>query len=725
MAILAGGLCIALQRWNACPRLWFAFLVGCSLSIATLIVQQALIAQQAAQLDRTTQLHAARITEQISGQINSRILALVRMADRWDKRGGTPKAEWEADANNYLNDFPGYQAIEWIDTAFRDRWSVPRSGSETVLKPEIASEAIWRMARGKAANGRPVKVSSAVTLMQDRRGFRVYVPLLPHQKFGGLIVGVFDTEQLIEAIVSRAIAENTVWQGYSMVIFEGDREIYRREPNSTPRHSRDEPIQSKQETRIQWDGVTWRVQVWPSSQLLAAEQSPLPNAILVGGLLAAWLLALAVYLAQTAQFHAKAVEASNRELQGAMLEQKRTWEALSRLSHQNELILNSAGEGIFGLDKHLKIAFVNPAAARMLGYPVEELIGTPMSAISCQPALPTAGNRQSESWHTPAPIAPPALWPLPATAPSDFGHRCGQEKCPIQSALEEGFGHQVSDRLFWRKDGTSFPVEYISTPMREQGQISGAVVVFKDISDRLAMEKMKDEFISMVSHELRTPLTSIRGAIGLLAAGLLNASPEKAQRMLQIAIANTERLGRLIDDILDLERIESGSLALEKQLCNAADLMQHSTSSVHSLARKADVTLSVVPVEAALYVEPNRVLQTLTNLLGNAIKFSPPGATVWLSADCCGEQIVFKIKDQGRGIPPDKLDLIFERFQQLDASDSRECGGTGLGLAICRSIVQQHGGRIWAESELGAGSTFFFTLPLLKELPAREPIHNR
>ncbi|HIK29145.1 MAG: ATP-binding protein [Oscillatoriaceae bacterium SKW80] len=699
MVILAGELCMALQKGNAYSRLGFTFLVGCSLSIATLIIQQALIAQQAAQLDRRTQLHAAWIAEQISEQINSRIQALIRMAERWDKRGGTPKEEWEADANNYLKDFPGYQTIKWIDSEFRERWSVPSGKHDTILKPDI-TEAIWRQAQQPVANQRLVKVSSTLKLAQGHKGFQVYVPLLPHQKFGGLIVGVFDTERLLETIVSRMLAKNTIWQNYSIVIFEGADEIYRREPNNTPHHFREKSIQRKQETQIQWDGIIWRLQIWPSPKLLAVEQSLLPNAILIAGLLTAWLLALAVYLAQTARFHAKAVEASNRELQAAIEEQKRTWEALSRLSHQNELILNSAGEGIFGLDKDLKITFVNPAAARMLGYPIEELIGMPMSAISCQPS-----KQQVLS--------------------SSPGRCCPKEQCPIQISIEEGFRHEISDRLFWRKDGTSFPVEYVSTPIREQNQISGAVVVFKDISERQAVEKMKDEFISMVSHELLTPLTSIRAAIGLLASGLLKTSPEKVQRMLEIALANTERLAHLIDDILELERIESGSLTLKKQFCNAADLMQHSINSVQSLAHKANITLSVMPVEAALYVEPNRILQTLTNLLSNAIKFSPPGATVWLSAECSKEYIIFKIKDQGRGIPSDKLDLIFERFQQLDTSDARSYGGTGLGLAICRSIVQQHGGRIWAESELGVGSTFFFTLPLLKELPARESISSR
>jgi signal transduction histidine kinase len=133
---------------------------------------------------------------------------------------------------------------------------------------------------------------------------------------------------------------------------------------------------------------------------------------------------------------------------------------------------------------------------------------------------------------------------------------------------------------------------------------------------------------------------------------------------------------------------------------------------MQAIAGKAGVTLSVQPQSVRLWADPDRLIQTLTNLLSNAIKFSPPGSRVWLTVEQQEDYVLFQVKDQGRGIPVDKLQSIFERFQQVDSSDARKKGGTGLGLTICRSIVQQHGGRIWAESTPGTGSTFFFTLPL-------------
>jgi signal transduction histidine kinase len=220
----------------------------------------------------------------------------------------------------------------------------------------------------------------------------------------------------------------------------------------------------------------------------------------------------------------------------------------------------------------------------------------------------------------------------------------------------------------------------------------------------------------VVSHELRTPLTSIRGALGLLASGLIGSLPEKGQRMLEIAVNNADRLIRLINDILDIERMQSGKVTMQRQVCDAAALMTQAADEMRAMAEKAEVALLVSPQSVRLWADPDRIVQTLTNLLSNAIKFSPAGGTVWVNVAQQGEEAIFTIRDQGQGIPADKVETIFERFQQVDASDSRKKGGTGLGLAICRSIVRQHGGRIWVESTLGQGSTFFVALPERQEV---------
>jgi two-component system, OmpR family, sensor histidine kinase VicK len=432
---------------------------------------------------------------------------------------------------------------------------------------------------------------------------------------------------------------------------------------------------------------------------------------------------------------------------------KRVEKAFEQLRHQTEMILFSAGEGICGLNKEGKVTFVNPAAVRMAGCESKELIDRPVyeslhrSQGECSKAieqLSPATHLNSGSELVPHCAAPQAGKRLPCRVSSQ-----------ILATLEDGEARRVTDEVFWRRDGSSFPVEYVVAPMREEGEIIGAVVTFKDITERLAVERMKDEFISVVSHELRTPMTSIHGALGLLNSGLLDAYPVKAKRMLEIAVTNTDRLVRLVNDILDLERMESSYSTAIKQTCNVAELMLQAADEMQGMAQQAGVTLSVRPVGAQLQAVPDRLIQALTNLLSNAIKFSPSGATVWLSGELTHNRdltekaglksvsspsllspepaathphlpgtsssyIVIAVKDKGRGIPADKLEMVFERFQQVDASDSRQKGGTGLGLAICRSIVQQHGGRMWVESVLGEGSTFFLSLPLLREGLATE-----
>jgi PAS domain S-box-containing protein len=355
------------------------------------------------------------------------------------------------------------------------------------------------------------------------------------------------------------------------------------------------------------------------------------------------------------------------------------------MSKQRAVILDAAGEGIVGTDADGVVTFMNPAGKRMTGYLPGELTGRSLHRTL---------------HHTRADGSP---YPV--------------EDCPVHASLLDGAIHHSDEDVYWRKDGTSFPVEYTSTPIVEDADIRGAVVVFRNITERRQVERVKDEFTSVVSHELRTPLTSIRGSLGLLESGAVGPLPARAQRMIQIAAQNTDRLVRLINDILDLERLGSESLKLRASTCDAEQLIARVTEGMLPAAVAADVTLAVDTAPAAFEADADRIIQTLTNLISNAVKFSPPGGTVRISSERRSGDILFTVRDDGRGIPADKLESIFGRFQQVDSSDSRRSGGTGLGLAICRSIVELHGGRIWALSGAGEGSTFSFVVPAAPSPP--------
>jgi PAS domain S-box-containing protein len=366
-----------------------------------------------------------------------------------------------------------------------------------------------------------------------------------------------------------------------------------------------------------------------------------------------------------------------------MTEQHEAEEALHLATRQRELILESVADGIYGIDLDGRITFINQAAARVLGYDPGELTGCDVHEVI----------HHSHADGTPY----------------------SKASSPILQGLRRHEAIHMRDEVFWRRDGTSIPVEYSATPLIEDGQISGMVVAFQDVSERRRLEKMKEEFISTVSHELRTPLTSLRASLGLISSGALDKRPEKQRQMVDMAIGNCDRLVRLVNDILDFDRVERGKLPLNREPVEAVDLLRRAADVAHPSASEHRIDFHIEAPPALVLADEERILQVLNELVANAIKFSPPETQIRLAAQHMGAapagEVCFVVEDHGRGIAPEKLERIFDRFQQGDASDSRALGGTGLGLALCRSIVEQHGGRIWVESTPGQGSRFLFTLP--------------
>jgi two-component system, OmpR family, sensor histidine kinase VicK len=379
------------------------------------------------------------------------------------------------------------------------------------------------------------------------------------------------------------------------------------------------------------------------------------------------------------QAEAALVEAYGR-LEGLVAQRTSELQAANESLHQLAAIVASSEDAIMSTDLMGNVRSWNLGAEKIYGYTAQAALGQPLHHLI-----------KAIDAHTVEQSLTQAL--------------AGMQHANPQQTL-----HQ-------RHDGKWVDVFSTISPVKDSaGQITGAAMIVRDIS---ALEKMKDEFVSMVSHELRTPLTSIRASLGLLLSGKLGELPAAGQQFVEIAVNNSDRLVRLINDILDLQRLESGKTLLTQCPCNLADLMTQAGEIMQGLAEQAGVSLYVFPLALSVWVDPDRILQTLTNLLSNAIKFSAVGSPVWLTAhvepaaaSAQPTTVQIAVHDHGRGIPADQLESIFGRFQQVDASDSRQQSGTGLGLAICRSIVLQHGGNLWVESKLGEGSTFFLTIPL-------------
>jgi PAS domain S-box-containing protein len=365
--------------------------------------------------------------------------------------------------------------------------------------------------------------------------------------------------------------------------------------------------------------------------------------------------------------------ATNDELSAATARANETAEALRASEQRTRAILENMLGGLIMVDPQGLIELVNPAAERMIGYTSAELVGKYMGPLLSLP---------------------------PGADPHVF----------LREVLGKSLG-KVTELEGRRKNGEIFPLELslfqVDTP--EGRRFAGSIV---DVTERRGVDRLKREFMSSISHELRTPLTSIRGSLGLLAGGVLGPLSAEAGEIVAVAERNAVRLIGLINDILDLERLEGGRLEMELESVEISPIVTRALEAVQSFADQAGVSLVAEPASVRVRADADRLVQVLVNLLSNAVKFSPAGSTVTVRVVPGPSMAEFQVEDRGRGVPPALREAIFERYRQVEASDSRRKGGVGLGLAICKSIVEQHGGSIGVRDAEGAGSTFWFRIAL-------------
>lgn len=367
----------------------------------------------------------------------------------------------------------------------------------------------------------------------------------------------------------------------------------------------------------------------------------------------------------------KQIEAERVELLATLQESERRWRSF----------LENVQLMVVGLDPSGQVEYVNPHALSLMGHAEPNVMGKNWA----ESFLPAYQQRQSQ-------------------------------KIFQQILHREGYSHYQYHSNVMTQSGDERVIAWNSSLLKDfQGNPSGIISIGEDITERHAIDRMKDEFISVVSHELRTPLTSINGALDLLATGLVDPQSDRGKHVFSLAVENTRRLVQLVNDILELERLESGKIKLHQTSLSTRELLQRVYELMALMVERENIQLEIAETDLRIWADGDRLIQVLTNLVSNAVKFSDFGSTVWILVEEInsseGAYAKFTVKDQGRGIPPNEVDQIFERFHQVDASDSRSKGGTGLGLAICRSIIQQHRGRIWAASVLGEGSRFCFTIP--------------
>ncbi len=390
---------------------------------------------------------------------------------------------------------------------------------------------------------------------------------------------------------------------------------------------------------------------------------------------------------------------------------------LEEIRQYHDLILKSVGEGICGVNLEGNIIFVNPAAAQMLGYKEEEILQQPFHQIICNPTM--------NAEHLPV-------------------------NCFVLKILQTGSTSLHQEKTFWHKNKSSFFVEYSSSPILQEGKVKGSVVCFRDITERKQMLKalederallarrvqertadlsiinaelikanrLKDEFLASMSHELRTPLNAILGMSEILKEGIYGSLNDKQLKSIKTVEESGQHLLSLINDILDVSKINAGKIELDIDAVEIESLSEACLRLVKQLAyqKNISITSKISNNVQNLRADSRRLKQAIVNLLSNAIKFTPKGGSIGLEilGDEENQIISFVVWDTGIGIAPEHLEKLFVPFTQLDSSLARENVGTGLGLSLVKGIAELHGGGVKLESDLGKGSRFTISLPWYK-----------
>lgn len=391
----------------------------------------------------------------------------------------------------------------------------------------------------------------------------------------------------------------------------------------------------------------------------------------------------------------QALKSLNLALEDKIAQQDQTQARLQASETRAHAIIDNVFDAIVTMDRHGVIRSFNRSAVGIFGYSADEAI-----AHSVLMLFP-----ESES----------------AMLSNYFFQR------QVDDAHAEPLA-QIRECYARHKDGRLFPVELSLSEMRLDGELY-LIGLMRDITERRRVEVMKNEFVSTVSHELRTPLTAIRGALGLIAGTMAAQLPPQLRSLVDIALNNSERLVRLINDILDIEKIESGNMRFEITTLELAPLIRHAVQANQGYADQYGVQLKIeqpLP-DCRVKADADRVMQLMANLLSNAAKFSPSAAEVTVSVKAERDHVRISVTDRGPGIPLNFQGKIFQKFSQADSSDTRIKGGTGLGLSICKAIVEHMGGTIGFDTVIGQGTTMYFTLPLAQAeiaLPASAATTN-
>lgn len=553
---------------------------------------------------------------------------------------------------------------------------------------DMYSEPTRRRAMQRAARLGETSITGKVTLLQEthgkvQAGVLLYVPVYrpnaplttPEQRMQALIGFVYSpyrVEDLMRGIL-RAADLPLALHIYASPGEEPEHLLYASSEALEPGSARFSQLQ-----QLELYGQTWTLRMDSRPEFDERFHS---NEALVFGLGLGLSLLVFFLTSSLALRHSRAQALANE-----MTRHIRQSKHDLRLSEERlSLALKGSNDGLWDLDLEAGSMFASPRAWEMLGYRPNEL--------TCDLKL----------WER-------------LTVAEDLA----QQKARLAQTMLSNVDHFTTELRLQHKHGHVVPVLLRGHIQRDpQGMAQRISGTLMDLTERKRVEQMKNDFVSTVSHELRTPLTSISGALGLIVGGALGSAPPTMQQMLEIAYRNSLRLGHLINDLLDMEKIAAGKMSFELREHSLGDLLEESLASNQALCEQHGVCCTLEhPTDVLVWVDGLRLQQVLGNFLSNAVKFTPEGGEIRLHSSLRGTKVRISVTDQGPGIPEAFRSRVFEKFAQADASDSRQKSGTGLGLAITKELIERMGGTVGFDCVPGQGTTFWCELPI--QIPPAE-----
>jgi len=662
---------------------WFPLFVALLAAAVTLGLWRALLAEEQRAHAQTTAAQLDSVSNEIAVRMESRLLALERMGRRWALHDEpAAAARWSADARLYVEHYPGYAAIALLDGTGRIERIVPEAAA--ALAGTIEARA--RACAGPDATGGAQPALAATPTFAIQGGLRVFqvgVPVRGGPGRSGCIVGVFRTSELVGSMIGPHIAP-----GYGIEVREREQLVYRRAPARSTA-----PAATLRDDVLELHGLRWRVAVWPAPDLVAAMSSPLPLAVLAGGLMQALLIGVAVYLAQLARMRARELEAADRDLRTELDERMRTQETLRKLSLAVEqsptMVMITGADGA--------IEYVNPKFTEVTGYALEEVRDR-------NPRILKSGATPAHTYAD--------LWATLLAGRQWRG--------------------ELTDR---KKSGQLFVVQTGISPIRDgDGSISHFLAEMEDVTERRQMEREIEEqnrkmaehaalaamgqAASMIAHDLRNPLSSIKMALQILGRYPRPPRCADSRELPRIALEQVHYMEEVLTDLLCYARPDALApawLDVNRLIDRAIDLVQRDIEASAACVRRAGGAR--LP---RVHGDANKLQQAFSNLLANAIQASEDlpdrcaEVTIAVSRrrNASADEVQIEIRDNGHGVVPELRGQVFEPFFTTRAR------GTGLGLPIARRIIEQHRGSLVLEPACGGGTCARVRLPATPLPPA-------